>query len=117
MPQLPMKANKYLKNGDKWQMHGLGMILLSGVERSIFRLHDSSKSRAYFKQLGHVHSKINVTSNDMIAAMEIMKPYVIEAVIAYHHDSKATDDEIRELEHLWQRYFIHMADMVSFSQH
>ena len=115
MPEAAVKAQNYLKNGDPWQMHGLGIILLSGLERSVMRLKQPESMKQFCHRITTSHLGMNVKSNEMAKCLLISQPVIIEAVKKYWsgHQSFPNDDDQTCLAcEAWAKMFQYTAIML-----
>ena len=112
-PSSAEKAQHYLKNGDPWQMHGLGIILLSGLERSILRLRCPESMKQFCQRITAKHGKMNVSPNDMANAMLVVEPVIIEAVKKWdQHGTHVMNKDNCQLCHAWRKMFQYVAAML-----
>ena len=113
MPEAAEKAQHYLKNGDAWQMHGLGIILLSGLERSVLRLRRPESMKQFCQRITKSHQNMNVQSCEMAKCILISEPVVIEAVRKYWSGHQQhSDDETCTVCKAWAKMFLYTAIML-----
>ena len=99
------RENQYLES-DNWRDWGLGMILLSGVERLLLRVNSPKQLQTIAKYLLKHHQDMDIDSNMLVASIEAASPVILMTVKNLHETSNEPCH--CDLCQLWLRFFCYI---------
>ena len=91
--------------GNSWESLGLGIILLSGIERLLNRIHKVNRLSATVEHFIQIHSsKYQVCSTMMADALKVSRDVIVEE---FHQYNPSTFNQVSvgDLQQIWLRFF------------